>query len=622
VSADPTGTAAEWVVLVYMAANNELAADAENCFRAIKAVSPSDAVSVAVQMRTPGPVTTRYYRRGACTDTTDLRPSPNMGEEKTLTDFVDWGLGVCPARKSLLVVWGHGKGIEDSSPRRSIGMDDGEAIDNQAFRQAIAGSAAQRVDVLGCDACLMSTIEVAFEMHEVASVMVASETKAPRQSWPYEPILTALAARSSMTPTELARAIVEVFKAWYVDPTHANDLKYASLAAVDLRATAESAAAFKSLADALTTQIPAAPDDLRQARDSTPGLEIPDYIDLESFLEQIAGDLPAPQVSAAVQGVQSAFAAALIDACSVGDEARGTSGLSLYFPTLENAASFPEYRDLAFAAATGWPVFLDAYFGALRGRAMGGRRGYPPPDHPGARSLRAAPDPAGDGTRGGGRRGPSRAAEPPDTRRSSPARRGGPATILFLAANPSSTTRLALDRESREIDQRLRGADLRDAFRIEQAWAVRGEDLQERLLRHRPAIAHFSGHGSPAGELVLEDPSGAARPVGKAALASLFRILHGGVRCVVLNACFSERQALAIAEHVDCVVGMTTAVEDSSAIAFAGAFYQALGYGESVKVAFDLGANQIDIAGLAEADVPRLVCRSGVDASAVFIFPR
>lgn len=107
-----------------------------------------------------------------------------------------------------------------------------------------------------------------------------------------------------------------------------------------------------------------------------------------------------------------------------------------------------------------------------------------------------------------------------------------PALILFLGANPSETTRLALDKEVREIRHRLRTAELRDAFHLEQEWAVRATDLQECLLRHRPAIVHFSGHGNAAGELLLEDETGHATPVGTAAVTNLFRLLGKTVRCM------------------------------------------------------------------------------------------
>ena len=69
-----------------------------------------------------------------------------------------------------------------------------------------------------------------------------------------------------------------------------------------------------------------------------------------------------------------------------------------------------------------------------------------------------------------------------------------------------------------------------------------------------------------------------------------------------------------IAEHIDCVVGMTTSVKDTSAIAFAGAFYQALGFGESVQTAFDLGCNQIDMLGLAQLQIYGVTGNQGARA--------
>lgn len=192
-----------------------------------------------------------------------------------------------------------------------------------------------------------------------------------------------------------------------------------------------------------------------------------------------------------------------------------------------------------------------------------------------------------------------------------------PATILFLAANPSDTTRLALDREVREIDQRLRSAKLHDVFKLDQKWAVRIADLQQYLLDHRPTIVHFSGHGNSAGQLIFEDAAGNARPASNTALANLFGILAPKIRLVVLNACFSDVQAHAIAAHVDCVIGMTTGIKDSTAIAFAGAFYHALGSGEAVQQAFRFGCNQVDLTGLAQPDVPHLIVRKGVDANKI-----
>ncbi|WP_437969798.1 NB-ARC domain-containing protein [Sorangium sp. So ce260] len=194
------------------------------------------------------------------------------------------------------------------------------------------------------------------------------------------------------------------------------------------------------------------------------------------------------------------------------------------------------------------------------------------------------------------------------------------ATILFLAADPVGATRLALGREAREIAHRLRAAPRGGALEVKQEWAVRVGDLQACLLRHQAhlRVIHFSGQGSSAGQLLVEDDVGGAVPLDREALARLFALLAGHVRCVVLSACFSLDQARAIAQHVDCVVGLEAALENEARIVWSSAFYQALGFGESVEKAAALGGNALELHGLAGA-APRLVVRERVKASAVYV---
>jgi hypothetical protein len=116
----------------------------------------------------------------------------------------------------------------------------------------------------------------------------------------------------------------------------------------------------------------------------------------------------------------------------------------------------------------------------------------------------------------------------------------------------------------------------------------------------------------------MEDSRGHSRPVSARALSTLFSVLRDNIKCVVLNACYSEEQAKAIAEHIDCVIGMSQAIGDRSAIAFATAFYQALGYGRDVKTAFDLGCVQIDLDSLDDQDVPKLLATRTDPSQLVF----
>jgi CHAT domain-containing protein len=192
--------------------------------------------------------------------------------------------------------------------------------------------------------------------------------------------------------------------------------------------------------------------------------------------------------------------------------------------------------------------------------------------------------------------------------------------ILFLAANPIGTQRLRVDLEMRMIDQRLRGASLRDQFNLNVQLAVRYNDLAEALLRFSPHIVHFAGHGSVQGEIILEDANGIAHPVSPDTLARLLHVLRDNVRCVVLNACWTAERAEKIAEVIDCVVGMAWTVADKDAINFASGFYQALGYGRSIQEAFELGGIEIELdTGTSERMTPVLICRSGVQASEIML---
>jgi hypothetical protein len=179
-------------------------------------------------------------------------------------------------------------------------------------------------------------------------------------------------------------------------------------------------------------------------------------------------------------------------------------------------------------------------------------------------------------------------------------------TILFLASNPKDTHSLRLDEEVREIDEGLRRATRRDQFKLAQKWAVRADDLRRGLLDEAPAIVHFSGHGSPTEGLVCENGVGEAETVPPDALSDLFALCASHVECVVLNACYTEDQASAIAQHIPYVVGMNKAIGDQAAIKFAIGFYDALGAGRSYEDAFKFGRNAIDLKGIPEHLTPQL----------------
>ena len=190
-------------------------------------------------------------------------------------------------------------------------------------------------------------------------------------------------------------------------------------------------------------------------------------------------------------------------------------------------------------------------------------------------------------------------------------------TILFLAANPKNTGRLRLDQELRDISEGLQRAQKREQFQLEQRLAVRSQDIQRALLDVEPTIIHFSGHGAGEAGLVFEDEMGHAKLVNSAALAGLFELFADQIQCVVLNGCYSEVQAKAIAQHIPYVIGMNQSIGDTAAIAFAVGFYDALGAGRDVGFAYKLGCAAIRMAGVAEHLTPVLLKSSTPEGATV-----
>jgi hypothetical protein len=178
-------------------------------------------------------------------------------------------------------------------------------------------------------------------------------------------------------------------------------------------------------------------------------------------------------------------------------------------------------------------------------------------------------------------------------------------SILFLSADPTDASRLRLGEEFREIQEKLKLAKCRDRFSLElPQLSVRPADISQALLNLQPQIVHFSGHGTPTGALCFENQVGQIQLVQPDALAALFEQFSTEVICVLLNTCYSETQAQAIGEHIKYVIGMNQAIGDKAAIAFAIGFYQALGAGRTIEVAFRLGCAQIGLQGIPDHLTP------------------
>ena len=190
--------------------------------------------------------------------------------------------------------------------------------------------------------------------------------------------------------------------------------------------------------------------------------------------------------------------------------------------------------------------------------------------------------------------------------------------ILFVSASSWSMSRILVDEEAREISEKIGEGRYRDCFELYQHPATRATDVQRLLLRYQPHIVHFSGHGSKSHKIVLAGSHGGAKSVDLQGLADVFALYKSHLRLVLLNACFTKEQARSISKVIDYSIGAAKPIGDKASVAFAGAFYRALGFGKSIRDAFESAKAELALTKMPRSRGIELFVKKGLSESDTF----
>lgn len=178
--------------------------------------------------------------------------------------------------------------------------------------------------------------------------------------------------------------------------------------------------------------------------------------------------------------------------------------------------------------------------------------------------------------------------------------------ILIISALPKQNPLLNVAQEVNQIREVWKSSKFRDRVEIVYEPAMQTRQLQDHLQYHSPTILHFAGHGQTNGILV-EDSAGDQQLISTYALISTLRLYRQeGLRCVVLNACYTETLARELASEIGCALGMISAIGDNSAIKFARGFYRAICNGKDIEFAFRSGCVEVDLESLPHTNRPKL----------------
>lgn len=333
----------------------------------------------------------------------------NMADADTLIDFVTWAAKAYPADNYVLIMSDHGAGWpggwNDPDPPTS-GRHDIPLAESfgdmlflmelgDAFKQILATTNIEQFELIGFDACLMSSIEVYSAIAPYARYAVASQEVEPSLGWAYAALLGRLTDSPEISSAELAGAIVESYidqdqqivddqaRARYVervyeyaDDTTAEEIaeeesKSITLTSVDLATMPDLLTALDTLAHALSKieQKPvAAARRYAQAFETVFDEDQPKpYIDMGSFARLLKEKTDDPAVREAADALIAAIEQTVIDE-KHGEEKAGATGISIYFPNSklykDEVAGAQSYSLVAntFAQESLWEDFLAFHY--------------------------------------------------------------------------------------------------------------------------------------------------------------------------------------------------------------------------------------------------------------------
>lgn len=401
--------------MVYLAGDNNLSPAADIDLTEMRTVGSSKDVNIIAQVdRAEGQGSMRYCIQ--C-DGIQERAEPlgetDSGDPKTLTGFIKWAAENYPAERYALILWNHGGGWEPSemdriarsagtpnySPReatersatplartlfssslkkifslsspaeRAICSDDGSghSLDTVELANVLdeaVKNLGQPLDLLGMDACLMSNLEVAYQVQSYARYMVASEENEPNSGWPYNIIMRNLVDNADLPTEKLAQLIVHEYVKSYVDMEHDGPV---TQAACNLARVNDLVQPLDKLAEALTAHMPEAAAEVWKAQKKSAHFWHNTLWDLSHFCLELEAATANDSVKQAAREVQSALKSGpgqfVIAESHSGRKVERCGGSSIYLlaPIVDISRY---YGDLEYAKNHKWLAFLEAYHNA------------------------------------------------------------------------------------------------------------------------------------------------------------------------------------------------------------------------------------------------------------------
>ena len=142
---------------------------------------------------------------------TDVEATTSMSRKETLVKFLKKVKErSAKYKKTIVNFWDHGAGAGGFGLAQGPGAEFRTLLKSSEIRAAFQ-EADLRVDLISFDACLMASVEVAFDLRQAGSFLLASEERVPSIGFDYRSMLGELALNPTASMQEVAAKFGEAY---------------------------------------------------------------------------------------------------------------------------------------------------------------------------------------------------------------------------------------------------------------------------------------------------------------------------------------------------------------------------------------------------------------------------
>lgn len=208
-----------WTVMVYMCGGKEESESGvySDKLREMMKVNYPESVKVIVQ--TGG--SEQWHLNGVYSDYSqrfevrkdklylaDQSAPVDMGNYRTLENFISWGKANYKADHYMLILSGEGGGSMYGMCYDELNDGGGLSLEEISYAMSLDGSG---LDIVGLDTSLMGSIETGTSLSTYAQYMVASQDIQPSDGWDYEGFLKYLCANPSADAAEVGMMMCNTY---------------------------------------------------------------------------------------------------------------------------------------------------------------------------------------------------------------------------------------------------------------------------------------------------------------------------------------------------------------------------------------------------------------------------